>query len=88
MWYSWHDNGLAFSVGLETNGNFTTVELKISSLKPVWTEKTTTKGEVIKKTKTIRLIKSEVFNEINPLVAHTHKVPIGYSEINRDWFYH
>jgi len=53
---------------LETNGNFTTVELKINSLKPIWKEKITTKGEAIKKAKTIWLIKSDVFNEINPLV--------------------
>ncbi|MGE7608241.1 PaaI family thioesterase [Peribacillus frigoritolerans] len=62
--------GVAFSSLLEMNESFTTVELKINYLKPIWNEKITAKGEVIKKGKTIGLIKCDVFDEAGSLVAH------------------
>jgi uncharacterized protein (TIGR00369 family) len=62
--------GVAFSSLLEMNETFTTVELKINYLKPIWNEKITAKGEVIKKGKTIGLIKCDVFDEGGSLVAH------------------
>ncbi|MEH6996402.1 PaaI family thioesterase [Neobacillus drentensis] len=62
--------GVAFSSLLEMNESFTTVELKINYLKPIWNEKITAKGEVIKKGKTIGLIKCDVFDEGGSLVAH------------------
>ena len=62
--------GVAFSSLLEMNESFTTVELKINYLKPIWNEKITAKGEVIKKGKTIGLIKCDVLDESGSLVAH------------------
>ncbi|MBV7509095.1 PaaI family thioesterase [Bacillus sp. sid0103] len=62
--------GVAFSSTLETNETFTTVELKINYLKPVWNEKIIAKGEVMKRGNTIGLIKCDVFDEGGSLVAH------------------
>ncbi|PGY07386.1 PaaI family thioesterase [Bacillus sp. AFS031507] len=62
--------GVAFSSTLETNETFTTVELKINYIKPVWNEKIIAKGEVMKRGNTIGLIKCDVFDEGGSLVAH------------------
>ncbi|MGZ9818157.1 PaaI family thioesterase [Peribacillus simplex] len=62
--------GVAFASTLETNETFTTVELKINYLKPVWNEKVIAKGEVMKRGNTIGLIKCDVFGEGGSLVAH------------------
>ena len=62
--------GVAFVSTLGTNESFTTVELKINYLKPVWNEKITAKGEVIKRGNTIGLVKCDVFDEGGSLVAH------------------
>ncbi|MGG0250827.1 PaaI family thioesterase [Peribacillus frigoritolerans] len=62
--------GVAFASTLETNETFTTVELKINYLKPVWNEKVIAKGEVMKRGNTIGLIKCDVFDEGGSLVAH------------------
>ncbi|MEH7480876.1 PaaI family thioesterase [Neobacillus drentensis] len=62
--------GIAFASTLETNETFTTVELKINYLKPVWNEKIIAKGEVMKRGNTIGLIKCDVFDEGGSLVAH------------------
>ncbi|MEH7403188.1 PaaI family thioesterase [Gottfriedia acidiceleris] len=62
--------GVAFASTLETNESFTTVELKINYLKPVWNEKIIAKGEVMKRGNTIGLIKCDVFDEGGSLVAH------------------
>ncbi|WP_129691762.1 PaaI family thioesterase [Gottfriedia acidiceleris] len=62
--------GVAFASTLETNETFTTVELKINYLKPVWNEKIIAKGEVMKRGNTIGLIKCDVFDEGGSLVAH------------------
>ncbi|MEH6939998.1 PaaI family thioesterase [Bacillus sp. JJ664] len=55
---------------LEINETFTTVELKINYLKPVWNEKIIAKAEVMKRGNTIGLIKCDVFDEGGSLVAH------------------
>ncbi|MEH7378068.1 PaaI family thioesterase [Neobacillus drentensis] len=62
--------GVAFVSTLDTNETFTTVELKINYLKPVWNEKIIAKGEGMKRGNTIGLIKCDVFDEGGSLVAH------------------
>jgi uncharacterized protein (TIGR00369 family) len=62
--------GVAFASTLESNETFTTVELKINYLKPVWNEKITANGEVMKRGNTIGLVKCDVFDERGSLVAH------------------
>ncbi|MES9685110.1 PaaI family thioesterase [Gottfriedia acidiceleris] len=62
--------GVAFASTLETNETITTVELKINYLKPVWNEKIIAKREVMKRGKTIVLIKCDVFDEGGSLVTH------------------
>lgn len=62
--------GVAFASTLEKNETFTTVELKINYLKPVWNEKITAYGEVMKRGNTIGLVKCDVFDEGCSLVAH------------------
>lgn len=62
--------GSAFLSMLEMDETFTTVELKINYLKPIWNEKITAKAEVIKKGSTIGLINCNVYDEGGALVAH------------------
>lgn len=61
--------GVAYATLLNENETFTTVELKINYLKPVW--KTTLKAHavVIKKGSTIGLIDCSIYDENEALVA-------------------
>jgi len=61
--------GAAYYTTLEEGESFTTIELKINYLKPVWEGLIRAEGRVIKNGKTIGLLKCEVTDSENSLVA-------------------
>lgn len=61
---------LAHATNLEADESFTTLELKINFLKPVWKGKLRAEGRVIKQGRTIGLTECDVFDEKGSLVAH------------------
>jgi len=61
--------GLAFASGLAEGESFTTLELKINYLKPIWTAKLRAEGRVVKRGRTVGLVECDVFDEKNSLVA-------------------
>jgi uncharacterized protein (TIGR00369 family) len=61
--------GLAFGTTLEPDETFTTVELKINYLKPVWKTRLRFSGRVVKRGRTIGLTEADVFDEGGSLVA-------------------
>ena len=62
--------GMAFSSTLQDGESFTTLELKINFLKPIWKEKLRAFGRVVKSGKTIVLVECDVVDEKDQLVAH------------------
>lgn len=61
---------LAHATNLEADETFTTLELKINFLKPVWKGKVRAEGKVIKQGRTIGLTECDVFDHTGSLVAH------------------
>ena len=61
--------GLAYATMLAEGETFTTIELKINFLKPVWTGKLRAEGRVIKRGRTVGLVESDVFDTKGSLVA-------------------
>jgi uncharacterized protein (TIGR00369 family) len=61
--------GLAYASMLAEGETFTTIELKINFLKPVWTGKLRAEGRVIKRGRTVGLVESDVFDTKGSLVA-------------------
>ncbi len=61
--------GMAFGATLDEGESFTTLELKINFLKPVWKGKLKATGKVIKQGRTIGLIECDVTDEHGSLVA-------------------
>jgi uncharacterized protein (TIGR00369 family) len=55
---------------LEEGESFTTVELKINFLKPVWTGRVTAVGEIVKAGRTLALLDCRVTDESGSLVAY------------------
>ena len=62
--------GMAYASTLADGESFTTLELKINFLKPVWKGKLRAEGRVIKQGRTIGLTDCDVFDEKGSLVAH------------------
>jgi len=62
--------GMAFISTLPPDESFTTLELKINFLRPVWNDLLIAHGRVIKGGRTIGLIECEVLTETGDLVAH------------------
>ncbi|MFD0710945.1 PaaI family thioesterase [Paenibacillus sp. GCM10027626] len=62
--------GVAFSTTLEADETFTTIELKINYLKPVWSGVIRAEGRVIKRGRTIGLVECSIYDESRSLVAH------------------
>lgn len=62
--------GLAYVTTLDEGESFTTLELKINFLKPVWNARLRALGRVIKRGRTIGLAVSEVRDEGGSLVAY------------------
>jgi uncharacterized protein (TIGR00369 family) len=61
--------GMAYASTLAEGETFTTLELKINFLKPVWTAKLQAIGRVVKAGKMIGLLKCDITDEGNNLVA-------------------
>ena len=63
--------GSAFSTILKENESFTTVELKINFLKPVWNDRLTATAKVMKAGRAVGLIECEIHDTKGSLVAYT-----------------
>src|SRR5580704_1912832 len=61
--------GLAYATMLAEGETFTTIELKINFLKPIWTGKLRAEGRVVKRGRTVGLVESDVFDTKSSLVA-------------------
>lgn len=62
--------GLAYAANLAEGESFTTLELKISFLKPVWKATLTAEGRVLKQGRTTGLVECRIADEMGKLVAH------------------
>lgn len=62
--------GTAYAATLGEGETFTTLELKINFLKPVWRGKLTAEGRVVKKGQTVGLTACDVVDADGNLVAH------------------
>ena len=61
--------GIAWATELADGETFTTLELKINFLKPVWNARLTAEARVVKRGKTVGLVECDVFDEGRSLVA-------------------
>ena len=61
--------GMAYASSLDEGETFTTLELKINFLKPVWSGKLTATGYVVKGGRTVGLVDCDVHDEKQSLVA-------------------
>jgi uncharacterized protein (TIGR00369 family) len=61
--------GMAYASTLAEGESFTTLELKINFLKPVWRARLQATGRVVKKGQTIGLVECDVVDEQGQLVA-------------------
>jgi uncharacterized protein (TIGR00369 family) len=61
--------GMAYASALEEGETFTTLELKINFLKPVWSGRLTAAGRVVKHGRTIGLVECDVRDDDGHLVA-------------------
>ena len=62
--------GTAYAATLDEGETFTTLELKINFLKPIWRGKLTAEGRVVKKGQTVGLAACDVVDADGNLVAH------------------
>jgi uncharacterized protein (TIGR00369 family) len=62
--------GLAWALRVGDEQPFTTVELKINFLKPVWDSRLHAVGSVLKGGRTIGLLACDIFDQKGSLVAH------------------
>ena len=63
--------GLAFASTLADDESFTTLELKINFLRPVWNEKLRAVGKVVSRGKTVGLTECDITNSAGALVARS-----------------
>ncbi|MGB8851593.1 MAG: PaaI family thioesterase [Candidatus Acidiferrales bacterium] len=61
--------GMAFASTLEEGESFTTLELKINFLKPVWSDRLAAAGHVVHRGKTVGLVECTVTNSKGDRVA-------------------
>jgi uncharacterized protein (TIGR00369 family) len=61
--------GMAYASTLERGDTFTTLELKINFLKPIWRSRLRAEGRVVKGGRTVGLVECDVFDEKGSLVA-------------------
>ncbi len=61
--------GMAYAATLNDDESFTTLELKINFLKPVWTGKLHALGKVVKAGRTVALTECDIIDEKQQLVA-------------------
>ncbi len=61
--------GIAYASTLEEGETFTTLELKINFLKPVWKARLRAEGHLVKRGKTVGLVECDVVDQTGSLVA-------------------
>ena len=61
--------GIAYSSNLEEGESFTTLELKINFLKPIWKSRLLAVGRVVKQGRTVGLVECDITDEKENLVA-------------------
>jgi uncharacterized protein (TIGR00369 family) len=61
--------GMAYASELERGESFTTLELKINFMKPVWRSHLRAEGKVVKRGRTVGLVECDVLDEKGSLVA-------------------
>lgn len=61
--------GMAFASTLEQGESFTTIELKVNYLKPVWRARLTAEARVVKRGNRIGLVECDIRDEAAALVA-------------------
>jgi len=61
--------GIAYSSNLEDGESFTTLELKINFLKPIWKARLRAIGRVVKQGRTVGLVECDITDEKGTLVA-------------------
>jgi len=61
--------GIAYASTLGESESFTTLELKINFLKPVWNARLRAEGRVVKRGKTVGMVECDVVDETGSLVA-------------------
>jgi uncharacterized protein (TIGR00369 family) len=64
--------GVAFASTLEEDESFTTLELKINFLRPVWKDKLRAVGKVVKRGRTVGMVECDVTNSKGELVARAN----------------
>src|ERR1700751_6211426 len=69
--------GIAFASTLEEGESFTTLELKINFLRPVWKERLRAAGKVVKRGKSIGMVECDVTNSQGALVARSSSTCMG-----------
>jgi uncharacterized protein (TIGR00369 family) len=62
--------GIAYATNLVEGESFTTLELKINFLKPIWKATLTAEGKVIKQGRTTGLVECRITDAKGSLVAH------------------
>jgi uncharacterized protein (TIGR00369 family) len=63
--------GIAYASTLDDGESFTTLELKINFLRPVWKEKLRAVGKVVKRGRVVGLVECDVTNAEGALVARS-----------------
>lgn len=61
--------GIAYASTLEEGESFTTLELKINFLKPVWKARLRAEAHLVKRGKTVGMVECDVVDETGSLVA-------------------
>jgi uncharacterized protein (TIGR00369 family) len=61
--------GIAYASTLDEDESFTTLELKINFLKPVWNAQLTAEGRVIKRGRNVGMTECDIIDEKGSLVA-------------------
>ena len=61
--------GMAYASTLERGDTFTTLELKINFLKPIWRSRLRAEGHIVKGGRTVGLVECDIFDDKNSLVA-------------------
>jgi uncharacterized protein (TIGR00369 family) len=61
--------GIAYSSNLDAGESFTTLELKINFLKPIWKARLRALGRVVKQGRTVGLVECDITDEKGSLVA-------------------
>src|ERR1700720_4575698 len=79
--------GIAFASTLEEGESFTTLELKINFLKPIWKARLRAVGRVLKQGYTVGLVECDVTDEKGSLVAHATSpfLTLGDAQADGRW---